>query len=112
MDRNLLRKLAKIEFKKMMKGQPKGQRAQMTFAQAFPILKSMLKGKMGANAEMNSNQPTIQQAMSAEDAALLEGMMAGAPVTAEHVHGPDCHHGNEEMVEAEIVAPQTNVVEI
>lgn len=87
MDRQLLRTLAKTEYKKLMKGTPKSRR--MTFAQAFPMIKSML------NAKLESTQLNSSEQLQAEDQALIQGMLEEEP----HQHGPDCNH---EPVEIEI----------
>ena len=90
MDRALIRKKAKQEYKKLMKTTPKAQR--MPFAQAFPMLKSILEGKFGAGAE--DNQAQIQP----EDEALIQSMMEEEP----HQHGPNCNHDHGDVVEIAI----------
>ena len=84
MDRNLMRKLAKQEFKKMMNGVKRAQRP--TFAQAWPLIKSTLEGK-------NRETPAAQEQLTIEDVAALDSMLVDEqPIEVEHVHGPDCNH--------------------
>lgn len=85
MDRNLLRKMAKQEYKKMMKGLKRSQRP--SFAQAWPLIKSTLEGKM--------RDTPVQDQLTVDDAAALDQMLIGAEPEAEHVHGPDCNHEHE-----------------
>lgn len=89
MDRNLLRKVAKQEYKKMFKGTPRAQRP--SFAQAWPLIRATLEGKDRETAEPTQN-------LTAEDASVLDEMIVEdvtADVEHEHVHGPDCNHESE-----------------
>lgn len=87
-----MRKLAKAEYKKMMAGIKRANRP--TFAQAWPLIKATLEGK-------DRDAP---QELTVEDAAAVDQMLIGSEIeptsateAAEHVHGPGCSHGPEEI---------------
>lgn len=96
MDRNLMRKMAKVEYKKMLKGVKGADRP--SFAQAWPLIKATLEGKAREGKES-------QVQLSVEEDAVLEQMLAveeapeapDAPevvkmIELEHVHGEGCEH--------------------
>ncbi len=87
MDRNLLRKKAKEEYKKMMKTTPKNRR--VPFAQMFPILKASIENKLSASEHMVGNEVKTE-AIPTQDDDLVHSMLEDT--APPHVHTADCQH--------------------
>ena|SRR3990167_6609579 len=101
MDRNLVRARAKKFYKEMVKGTAKNKRA--SFAQMWPLIQANMKEESGRKSAV------VDQPLTIEDAALLDGMMMeaeGASAQEIHQHGPDCSHGVE-VIEAEVMVENT-----
>lgn len=95
MDRAILRKQAKAEYKKLMKSTPKSRR--VPFSQAFPMLKTMIENGLDGSESL---QDTPAETVSADDANLISGMMEEPAVIPEVVDVPLAGQPIEEIKEA------------